>query len=147
MTQISFHVNVSEVLPYACRLLRKAYRLGARVLVTGPGLELHQLDQLLWTFDPLEFVPHSVWVPGVESDELLKRIEATPVWLCEQLPQPHLAASVVLNLGDEPVMGLDQFEKLIDIVAATELKRESGRRRWKHYVSAGYSPLKHDAQD
>lgn len=147
MTQISFHVNVADVLPYACRLLRKAYRMGARVVVTGPSLALNQLDQLLWTFDPLEFVPHCVWVPGNASAELSQRIDATPVWLCDRLPQPQLAATVVLNLGDEPVIGLDQFDKLIDLVAATELKREAGRRRWKHYVSAGYSPLKHEAQD
>jgi DNA polymerase III subunit chi len=142
MTQISFHVNVPDALPYACRLLRKAYRVGARVLVTGSGRQLQQLDQLLWTFDPLEFVPHGVLGPddGTEVDE------ATPIWLSERVAQTQPAATVLLNLGDGPVALLAQFDKLIEIVPASEAQREAGRRRWKHYVSAGYSPDKHEAQ-
>lgn len=142
MTQISFHVNVPDALPYACRLLRKAYRVGARVLVTGSGRQLQQLDQLLWTFEPLEFVPHGVLGPddGTEVDE------ATPIWLSERVAQTQPAATVLLNLGDGPVALLEQFDKLIEIVPASEAQREAGRRRWKHYVSAGYSPDKHEAQ-
>ncbi len=144
MTQISFHVNVPEVLPYTCRLLRKAYRVGARVLVTGPGQQLQQLDKLLWTFDPLEFVPHGLLVSG-EAGAAVD--DETPIWLCDRVAQTRPAATVLVNLGDEPVTMLEQFERVIDIVPASEAQREAGRRRWKHYVSAGYSPDKHEARE
>jgi hypothetical protein len=35
MTEIAFHFNVPDKLAYSCRLLRKAYLSGARVVVTG----------------------------------------------------------------------------------------------------------------
>ena len=50
MTDIAFHTGIADPLDYACRLLRKAYRSGARAAVYGePGL----LDPhaLMWSPD------------------------------------------------------------------------------------------------
>ena len=58
MTEVAFHFNAPDRLAYACRLLRKAVGSGARVVVTGEGGLLRELDTTLWTFAPLEFVPH-----------------------------------------------------------------------------------------
>lgn len=144
MTQISFHVNVPDALPYACRLLRKAYRVGARVVVTGPPHRLQQLDKLLWTFEPLEFVPHVMVEPGPVSDAGVQSQRLnTPIWLMEQLTDDVPAQAVVLNVGEEPPEGVERFARLIDIVPAAEAQRDAGRRRWKHYLAAGHSPEKH----
>ena len=76
MTDIAFHTGIADPLDYACRLLRKAYRSGARAAVYGePGL-LDRLDQALWTFEPLEFVPHLL-LPRDGADPA--RLAATPV--------------------------------------------------------------------
>ena len=58
MAAVAFHFGMADRLAYSCRLLRKASRAGARVVVTGEAATLDQLDRLLWVFDPLEFVPH-----------------------------------------------------------------------------------------
>ena len=58
MTDVAFHTGIANPLDYACRLLRKAYRSGARVAVHADPALLDRLDQALWTFEPLEFVPH-----------------------------------------------------------------------------------------
>ena len=58
MTEVTFHFNVPDRSGYACRLLRKATRSGAQVVVTAAAGELAGLDRLLWTFDPIEFLPH-----------------------------------------------------------------------------------------
>ena len=50
MTRIEFHFNAPERLQYACRLLRKACRQGARVRVTGPAPTLSALDVALSHF-------------------------------------------------------------------------------------------------
>ena len=78
MTHVRFHFNVADRTDYACRLLRKATRQGAQVVVTGPAHALAGLDRALWAFDPVEFVPHVVLTPG---QALPERLRATPVCL------------------------------------------------------------------
>ena len=80
MTEITFHFNVPDRAGYACRLLRKATRSGARLVVTAPAAELAGLDRLLWTFDPIEFLPHVLQRRGAAVPPHLR---ATPVWLAE----------------------------------------------------------------
>ena len=82
MTEVSFHTGVSDVLGYACRLLRKAARKGARVAVCGEAALLQQLDRALWTFDPLDFTPHARLAAGAVP---APRLAATPIWLIEPL--------------------------------------------------------------
>ncbi|MBE0547608.1 MAG: DNA polymerase III subunit chi, partial [Rubrivivax sp.] len=40
MTEVEFHTGVAGPLAYACRLLRKAYRAGVRVILTAPPATL-----------------------------------------------------------------------------------------------------------
>ncbi|MBN9409290.1 MAG: DNA polymerase III subunit chi [Burkholderiales bacterium] len=137
MTEIAFHFNADEKLSYACRLLRKATGSGARVVVTGSAEQLGQLDQMLWTFGALEFVPHC---RAGASAELLAR---TPVVLASQPAQaPH--AQVLLNLGDAVPEEFGRFERLIEVVTHDEDDRGLARRRWKHYADRGYAIVRHD---
>jgi len=45
LTEVAFHTGIADPLDYACRLLRKAYRQGARVAVHAPAPLLDRLDQ------------------------------------------------------------------------------------------------------
>ena len=141
MTRVEFHFNVPDRLGYACRLLRKAYRAGARVTVTGPRPVLSSLDRQLWTFEPTEFVPH-VMLPGEKAAELRDR---TPVVLAEDAEQPG-RHEVLLHLGDDPVVGFESFERLIEVVSLEPVERDAARSRWKHYASRGYAIKRHDLQ-
>ncbi len=84
MTEIAFHFNAPDKLAYACRLLRKAYRSQARVVVTGDAAQLARLDQLLWTFDVGEFIPHARLRAG---EQPAPRLAPTPLWLAERPTQ------------------------------------------------------------
>jgi DNA polymerase-3 subunit chi len=141
MTEVQFHFNVPDRLHYACRLLRKALKSGARgVAVTGPGPTLAALDKLLWVFDPQEFVPHLLLRDGQAP---AARMARTPIWL---VPRAEMAAQhpVLVHLGDEPAAGFESFERLVEIVATDEAGREAARRRWKHYAARGYAIQKHE---
>ena len=144
MTEISFHVTVPDRMAYACRLLRKAARRGARVVVSGPAPVLTQLDRQLWTFETAGFVPH---VHARSGQALAPRLRVTPVWLAEQVQDaPH--QDVLLNMGDELVDGFEGFARMIELVPVEGPSRAAGRSRWKHYADRGYVLLKHDvAQD
>ena len=143
MTEVSFHFNVPHPLGYACRLLRKATRQGAQVVVTAPPATLAALDTALWSFEPLDFIPHLMPVPGAVVAE---RLRATPVWLV-QTPADAPHHQVLLNLGAEAPVGFESFARVIDIVPTDDAGRAAGRQRWKHYASRGYEITRHEVSE
>lgn len=125
---------------YACRLLRKAVRRGAKVVVCAPGDVLARFDKQLWVFEPLDFVPH---VYARAGHVPAGRLRDTPVWLSEQAREaPH--HEVLLNLGDELVDGFESFSRVIELVSRDGEDRSAGRARWKHYSDRGYEIARHD---
>jgi DNA polymerase-3 subunit chi len=140
MTEVSFHFNVPDRLAYTCRLLRKATKQGAQVVVTGPAPLLAQVDRALWTFDPVEFVPHLMARAGVPVPE---RLGTTPVWLLED-PADARHHDVLVNLGPDAPPGFESFARVLEIVSADEADRAAARQRWKHYAARGYKIDKHE---
>jgi DNA polymerase-3 subunit chi len=138
MTEVAFHFNAPDKVGYACRLLRKACGTGARVVVTGAPDVLKDLDVTLWTFSPLEFIPHTY---GAASSE---RAQArTPVILADSARSaPH--QEVLVNLGSSVPDGFERFERLIEVVTVADDDRLQARRRWKHYADRGYAIVRHD---
>ncbi len=140
MTEITFHFNVPDRAAYACRLLRKATRSGARVAVTAPADVLEGLDRELWSFDPVEFIPHARLIQG---GTVATRLSPTPVWLVEAASDsPH--QDVLLNLGAQSPAGFESYARLIEIVSTEEDDRMAARKRWKHYADRGYPIVRHE---
>jgi DNA polymerase-3 subunit chi len=140
MTEVSFHFNVPHRLGYACRLLRKASRQGARVVVVAPAATLVELDRALWNFDPIEFVPH---VRVLGSAVLPAQLRDTPVQLVEDAARAS-HQQVLLNLGNELVQGFESFERVLEVVSADPAERVAARVRWKHYAARGYTIERHE---
>ncbi|MGA0610707.1 DNA polymerase III subunit chi [Caldimonas sp. KR1-144] len=140
MTEVAFHFNVGDPLGYACRLLRKAIRAGAQVAVIAPPERLRELDAALWSFDPLEFLPHVRIAPGAQPPA---RLATTPLWLVERASDAP-PVPVLVNLGDEVAPGFESFDRLIEIVGNDDAERQAGRRRWKHYSDRGYAIERHE---
>jgi DNA polymerase-3 subunit chi len=139
--KIEFHSGLSEPLGHACRLLRKAHATGARVLVHGPPATLDQLDQLLWTFDALSFVPHARLRGSARPTPTLQR---TPTWLVDDvaaLPD----RDVLVNMGHELVPGWEGFARVIELVPADAAASAAARRRWRVYAELPGVELIHHA--
>lgn len=137
MTEVAFHTGIADKLGYTCRLLRKAYRQGARVVVRGDAGDLARLDPLLWTFEQLEFVPHARLRAGAPAGATLAR---TPIWLVDdgaEAPQ----AGVLVNLGPNPVEAIDGYQRVIEIVGDDEAERRVGRQRWRRHEREGRAPV------
>lgn len=143
MRRVEFHHGIGNKLAYACRLLRKAHRTGAKVAVTGDLATLQALDRELWTFDDQEFLPHVL----AAGQPLPERLHATPIWLS---PDPSSAPgerSILVNVGREMPAGMDRFERLFDLVSSEPDDRQQGRSRWKAYAAQGWDVQPHEVKD
>lgn len=138
MTEVAFHTGIADPVDYACRLLRKAVRSGARVAVYGPKELLDRLDRVLWTFDPLEFLPH-LSLPRDAADEA--QLARTPLLLCQdaRIPPDCPVAVVVEGAGDWPIEA-SRFARVIEIVGDSPESRQAGRQRWRGHERAGLKP-------
>lgn len=142
--KVEFHHGVGDKLAYACRLLRKAYRAGARVVVTGDEASLRTLDRQLWTFDEQEFLPH---VLAAAAGDLPACQHDTAIWLT---PDPATAPgerSVLVNVGQRLPAGMDRCARLFDIVSSEPEDRQLGRQRWKQYAAMGWQVQPHEVKE
>lgn len=130
MTRIDFHTNVGDSLLYACRLVRKAYLAGQALVVLADAARLRAFDERLWTFSPLDFVPHCA-----AGDALAAR---TPVVLTETVDTaPH--HQILLNLGAAVPPQFARFERLLEIVGNDGAELVAGRERYRFYRDRGYA--------
>lgn len=139
MTTVDFHAGLADKLAYACRLVRKAWRGGHAVVVTGAPEDLGRLDQLLWVFDPGEFIPHARLRAGAGTAPRLAR---TPVWLADR-PTDAAPRDVLVNLGPQAVADGAAFARVIELVGRDEADAEAGRQRWRQHRAAGLAPRLH----
>lgn len=137
MVDISFHTGVDDRTTYACRLLRKAARHGARVLVRGAPAEMDLLDKALWTFEAQEFVPHHRLRPGQAPAPRLAR---TSVWLMAEggaWPEGLEPAQVLLQMAPQPAEDAPSWSRLIELVGDDPDDRRQARQRWRAYEAQG----------
>jgi DNA polymerase-3 subunit chi len=135
MTRIDFHSNVADKIAYACRLVRKARAANCSAVIVGADRgQLAALDDALWTFSDLDFLPH------VMAEDALAT--QTPVILAlNDAPEfPHY--QVLINLSAETPTHYARFERMLEVVSAETGDKAAGRERYRFYQQRGY-PLTH----
>lgn len=144
MARVEFHHGVGDKLAYACRLLRKAYKAGARVVVTGDAASLRMLDKQLWVFDEQAFLPH---VFAASNEPLPERMSDTPIWLAVDPATAPGERSILINIGQDMPAAMGRFDRLFDIVSNEPTDRQMGRQRWKAYAAAGWQVQPHEVTE
>ena len=135
MTRVDFHSNVPDKIAYACRLVRKARAADCRiVLQANDRSQLTMLDDALWTFSALDFLPHA------RAGDALA--EKTPVILTDndavELPHHH----ILINLSDRTPDRFTRFERMFEVISSDDSDKSAGRERYRFYQQHGY-PLTH----
>lgn len=138
MTRIDFHSGVSDRISYTCRLIRKAYSAGSRIVVVARDETLPMLDDTLWTFSEHDFLPH------VRLDDPLAN--KTPIVLTVDTSDPLPYYEVLINLSGDIPQQFASFERMIEVIALDEADRHAGRERYRTYQQRGY-PLTHFTVD
>lgn len=131
MTEIKFFFNVDNKVRYACRLAKKAFDGGRRLVVYAPTPALaDEFDRALWTFSPYSFVPHVKAGHALAAD--------TPIVIAvDDANLSHHEA--LLNLGDEPPPFFSRFNALREVVLADDEDRVRARERARFYKTRGFA--------
>jgi DNA polymerase-3 subunit chi len=134
MTQVDFHFNAPEKLPYVCRLLRKACGQGKKVGVLADQDTSDLLNQALWNLSASDFVSHCALSDPAHLLEHSSVIFSSNWALLSQLPQ----LDVFLNMNDLAPANLEGVSRLIEVVGPEERDKSSARQRWKQYSQLGF---------
>lgn len=117
-----------------CELAKRGYAANLPMLVLARDTaQAEALDDLLWSFDPDEYLPHQI--AGDDEDELCPILIATP-----EMDVP--ARPLLVNLRDGVPAGT--FDRVLEVVPADPSARGPLRERWKHYQSLGFELNKYD---
>jgi DNA polymerase-3 subunit chi len=133
MTRIDFHSNIPDKIDYACRLARKAYLARNRVvLMTQDASQCALLDQALWTFSAVDFLPHVI-----TADALAPQ---TPIVLAagESEALPHF--DILINLSQRVPLEFSRFARLFELISQDVADAAAGRKRYLHYKQENYQP-------
>ena len=140
--KVDFHSGVADKLVAACGFLHRAQTAGATVVVCGDPATLDRLDTVLWTYEPLSFLPH-VRLRGTAPPPSM--LAQTPTWLADDARVTN-AREVLLNLGPEMARGWEAFERVVEIVSDGTDDVAAGRERWRQYSAHTGIELQHHAR-
>ncbi len=126
---------LGQPLLLVCELAKRAYAANQPTLILARDLaQAEELDDLLWAFDPDEYLPHQI--AGMDEDE-----DEAPILIAT--PDADVASRpLVINLRDD--VWLKPCERILEVVPADPAAREPLRERWKQYKALEFELNKHD---
>ncbi|WP_286233706.1 DNA polymerase III subunit chi [Thalassotalea sediminis] len=114
---------------HACFQAAHFYRQKQRVFIfTESQEQAHQIDELLWSFDPDSFVPHNLIGEGPK--------QGAAVEISWQAPTNR--RPILINLASTVPNFAQQYSNIIDFVPNDEALKELARARFKHYRQLGF---------
>lgn len=120
----------------ACRLAEKAFRQGHRIVIhTDTREHATLLDDLLWTYKDISFIPHATG-DGPEAQH-------APVLVShagERLPG---GATLLINLAAAVPADFEHFERVAELVDQSDEVKQGARQRYRQYRDCGCTPHTH----
>ena len=118
-----------------CELAKRGYAANLSILVLARDTaQAEAIDDLMWSFDPDEYLPHQI--AGMDEGD-----DDTPILIAT--PDMDIPArALLINLRDAAPTG--SFDRVLEVVPADPSARGPLRERWKHYQSLGFELAKHD---
>ncbi|MFA5663511.1 DNA polymerase III subunit chi [Castellaniella sp.] len=132
MSRVDFAHGARHRLRMACRTTARHVQAGHRMAVwCTDARRLQRYDTLLWSFDPVSFIPH------VHAQDPL--VDHAPVVLVDQ-PADLRALSAcgwLLNLDLACPPHAARFARILEIVSEHPDDRAAARQRWQQYRKQG----------
>ena len=137
MSRVDFYILPEGTGPerFACTMAKKAWSAGNRVHIHTQSEEnAKSMDDLLWTFRDISFIPHEIYDGSVN--------EETPVTIGFGKSFPEVS-QVIINLDKEIPEFVNSFERIVEIVGGDETNKQFARQRYKQYKSGDFETHDH----
>ena len=122
---------------FVCQLADKVINEGYDMYIhTASREEAATIDDLLWTFRDISFLPHTV----IDSADGVKDCPVVIGWDGET----PLARRVLINLSGAVPDNPDTYERIIEIVPSEAESRHQARLRYKDYRARGLEMHSHN---
>ena len=137
MARVDFYILQDQNPPerFACAISGKIFRQGRKIHIHTDSRESAvALDDLLWTYRDISFVPHQL-SDGGEGD--------TPItigWTAAAARRD----GVLINLSEKIPEFAGDFARIIEIAAANDPLRSQARERYRQYRDLGYEMHNHE---
>ncbi len=136
MTRADFYILNGKTSAYrfSCSIANKAWSSGNSVfIITNNETEAVQIDDLLWTYHDISFIPHAR--VGTENNDIPILIG----WKGSITPD----ADVIINLTDTIPECVPDFDRVIEIIPEDPHLKNQGRERYKQYRELGVELFNH----
>lgn len=137
MSRVDFYIlsDATSVDRFACNIAAKAWSQGNRVHIhTQSAQNADTLDNLLWTYRDISFIPHEIFNGDVEDE--------TPVTVGFGNGFPE-TSEVIINLGNDIPAFINHFDRIVEIVGGNETNKQFARQRYRQYKNSNYEVHDH----
>jgi len=137
MPRVDFYVlpDTSPAERFACTIANKAWQQGHTVYIATLSQEAAGImDDLLWTFQDISFVPHAL------AQSAAPPAEPVVIGWNDRMPGDY---QVLINLTADIPAGAENFARIVEIVAGNHERRDLARKRYRTYRERGYEMHDH----
>lgn len=140
MSNVNFYLlstsNQEDVYRVLCRLVDKAHQQQQQAYIHTNSLEEAQrIDDLLWTFRDISFIPHQI------GEATLSQL---PVTITIGTAEPkHATYAILFNLTPEVPHFFPQFSRIIEMVSEEKIYKTQARKKYKVYKEKNCSLTTH----
>ncbi len=141
MSQVDFYLlntaSESQRDSFICRLVEKIYHQHHAVYIhCKDRQETHRLDELLWTFSDISFIPHNVYGEGPNAPPPIQLgFDATPK-----------QTDVLINLSTTIPIFYTAFRRILEIVPEDEALQAAAREHYQFYKTKNMTLNTHKIQ-
>ena len=138
MARVDFYILQDQNPPekFACAIAGKIFRQGLKIHIHTDSREAAAtLDDYLWTYRDISFLPHQLADGGEQPD--------TPITIGWNGTVPA-EAGVLVNLSVNIPDFASDFARIIEIVPGYDPLRSQARARYRQYRDQGYELHNHE---
>lgn len=119
--------NPDTMYRFLCRLIDKAYQQQHKIVVQASSfIEGQRIDELLWTFRDISFIPHQLITDQQLADPMIS------ISIVVQKPN-QANADILFNLCNSIPSNLYEFTRIIEIVSDTKETKNQSRKKYRSY--------------